>query len=180
MGDMSHEPSMEEILSSIKKIIADDGSKSGMMAKAKRIKIAGTDDAEGSSASESDILELTDNLAEESVPEAAHSAAPTEPVHFVPAEVPPAPVASAPIESAQAAMQTAPESMISAQSAAASRAALARLADAQPREAPTQPDMPLGEFVGDLLRPMLKDWLDANLPALVERMVAKEIARLRD
>jgi cell pole-organizing protein PopZ len=30
----------------------------------------------------------------------------------------------------------------------------------------------------DLLRPMLKDWLDENLPALVERMVEKEIARI--
>ena len=28
------------------------------------------------------------------------------------------------------------------------------------------------------LRPMLKQWLDANLPALVERMVAREIARI--
>lgn len=30
----------------------------------------------------------------------------------------------------------------------------------------------------DLLRPMLKDWLDENLPALVERMVEKEIGRI--
>lgn len=30
----------------------------------------------------------------------------------------------------------------------------------------------------DLLRPMLKDWLDANLPSLVEAMVAKEIERI--
>jgi len=30
----------------------------------------------------------------------------------------------------------------------------------------------------DMLRPMLKDWLDENLPALVERMVEKEIARI--
>lgn len=30
----------------------------------------------------------------------------------------------------------------------------------------------------DLLRPMLKEWLDDNLPAIVERMVEKEIARI--
>ena len=30
----------------------------------------------------------------------------------------------------------------------------------------------------ELLRPMLKDWLDENLPALVERMVEKEIGRI--
>ena len=34
------------------------------------------------------------------------------------------------------------------------------------------------ELAADLLRPMLKDWLDRNLPALVERLVEREIARL--
>ena len=33
-------------------------------------------------------------------------------------------------------------------------------------------------MIRDLLRPMLKDWLDENLPSLVERMVEKEIARI--
>ena len=30
----------------------------------------------------------------------------------------------------------------------------------------------------DMMRPMLKEWLDENLPALVERVVEKEIARI--
>lgn len=34
-------------------------------------------------------------------------------------------------------------------------------------------------MVRDMLRPMLKDWLDANLPAMVEKAIAAEIARLR-
>lgn len=33
-------------------------------------------------------------------------------------------------------------------------------------------------MVRDMLRPMLKDWLDENLPAVVERMVEKEISRV--
>ena len=33
-------------------------------------------------------------------------------------------------------------------------------------------------MIRDMLKPMLKDWLDENLPALVERMVEKEIARI--
>ena len=33
-------------------------------------------------------------------------------------------------------------------------------------------------LVRDMLRPMLADWLEANLPAMVERMVAAEIARI--
>jgi cell pole-organizing protein PopZ len=33
-------------------------------------------------------------------------------------------------------------------------------------------------MVREMLRPMLRDWLDANLPAIVEAMVAKEIERI--
>jgi cell pole-organizing protein PopZ len=33
-------------------------------------------------------------------------------------------------------------------------------------------------LVRDLLRPALAEWLDKNLPPLVERMVAVEIARI--
>lgn len=32
--------------------------------------------------------------------------------------------------------------------------------------------------VRELLRPMLKDWLDENLPDIVERMVSREIMRI--
>jgi cell pole-organizing protein PopZ len=30
----------------------------------------------------------------------------------------------------------------------------------------------------DMLRPMLKEWLDQNLPSVVERLVEVEIARM--
>jgi cell pole-organizing protein PopZ len=33
-------------------------------------------------------------------------------------------------------------------------------------------------MIRELLRPMLKEWLDENLPSVVERMVEKEIARI--
>lgn len=36
----------------------------------------------------------------------------------------------------------------------------------------------LEDLVGDMLRPMLKDWLDDNLPALVEKLVREEIERV--
>ena len=36
----------------------------------------------------------------------------------------------------------------------------------------------LDGLVADLLRPMLKEWLDANLPAIVERLVKQEIERI--
>jgi uncharacterized protein len=34
-------------------------------------------------------------------------------------------------------------------------------------------------LVKDLLRPMLKEWLDANLPQIVESVVQKEVERIR-
>ncbi|MFI4998568.1 MAG: DUF2497 domain-containing protein [Reyranellales bacterium] len=34
------------------------------------------------------------------------------------------------------------------------------------------------DMVKEMLRPMLKDWLDRNLPAMVERFVEREIVRL--
>ena len=33
-------------------------------------------------------------------------------------------------------------------------------------------------LVREMIRPMLRDWLDANLPQLVESMVAREISRI--
>ena len=37
----------------------------------------------------------------------------------------------------------------------------------------------LDDVVRELLKPLLKDWLEANLPQLVEAEVAKEIDRIR-
>ncbi len=57
---------------------------------------------------------------------------------------------------------------------------------APPGAAPTRlpRDLALGaggrtleDIVGDLLRPMLQSWLDDNLPPLVERLVQAEVAR---
>ena len=42
---------------------------------------------------------------------------------------------------------------------------------------PAQPQT-LEDLMKDLLRPMLKEWLDDNLPALVERLVQAEIERI--
>lgn len=38
----------------------------------------------------------------------------------------------------------------------------------------------LEDLTRDLMRPMLKEWLDENLPKLVEDMVAREIQRIND
>jgi hypothetical protein len=66
---------------------------------------------------------------------------------------------------------------------AASVAALTQIAGIS--QSTRQPELPLGEvgrtleeMVRELLRPHMKEWLDAHLPRLVERMVRDEINRL--
>lgn len=44
----------------------------------------------------------------------------------------------------------------------------------------TVPETSLEGLVRSILAPYLKEWLDANLPALVERVVQKEVRRIAD
>jgi cell pole-organizing protein PopZ len=68
------------------------------------------------------------------------------------------------------------ETLVSGKAAKASKAALAALANVtiDPRAS----ENTLDGLVREMLRPMLKEWLDANLPDLVERVVAREVARI--
>jgi cell pole-organizing protein PopZ len=101
-------------------------------------------------AASNDILELTSPM-----PEAA--AAPTTPV------------AEAPKPNL--------DGLISSTAAVASRNAFAALNQLQVR-AETGQENTLEGLVTDMLRPMLREWLDRELPALVERLVSAEVARL--
>ncbi|MEM9105462.1 MAG: DUF2497 domain-containing protein, partial [Pseudomonadota bacterium] len=40
------------------------------------------------------------------------------------------------------------------------------------------PDRSFEQMAEDMLRPMLQQWLDDNLPTLVERLVREEIERV--
>lgn len=135
MGDMSREPSMEDILSSIRRVIARDEAPGSV----REIRVPEADD----------ILDLQDEQ------EGAARAAP------------------------------APEELVSEASADAARqslealtAAVAPAVAAATVAAPAPAGRTMEDVVLDALRPMLKDWLDAHLPALVEAMVAKEISRI--
>lgn len=68
------------------------------------------------------------------------------------------------------------ETLLSDRTEAASRQALAALSTLSID--PQAGADTLDGLVRDLLRPMLRDWLDAHLPDLVERLVAREVARL--
>jgi len=68
-------------------------------------------------------------------------------------------------------------SLVSPIAADASRQALTYLSSLKLKSGEPGDDT-LNGLVRELLKPMLKAWLDAELPALVERLVVQEIARL--
>jgi cell pole-organizing protein PopZ len=178
MSDSRHqnEPSMEEILASIRRIIAEDADAGGKASEA---------------AGEQDILELTDKVEPDgSVVSLASRLAPrsepreTPPIAVAPdattgKEEPPPPAVEAPKPP-----EPSSERVISPGAAAASVAALSELAREVPRAAAVvggeaaAGDRALEETTRELLKPLLKTWLDAHLPPLIERIVREEIARL--
>lgn len=206
MGDMSKEPSMEEILSSIKRIIAEDGepgaSRRGhaadrSTAREQRRKAVVAGLASGGRHDDADygeeILELTDEIpqAEEAVMAVSSVDAGAAPVSAATAgRARPAqrPVESAARRAAAPVIEPAaeevsadePEDMIvSVESEVAARTSLAALSSLVVRkEEAVGEATTLEGLVREMLRPMLKQWLDSNLPPLVEGMVAKEIARI--
>lgn len=76
------------------------------------------------------------------------------------------------------------ERILSAAASGAAAAAFAQLG-ALPRERRNEGELSLAgtdrileDLVRNLLRPLLKTWLDENLPQMVERLVREEIARV--
>jgi len=98
----------------------------------------------------------------------------------VAAAVRPAPVAQPAdddvLELGPAPAAAATEPLVSQRAQEASRSALASLAGL--RIDPHAGQDTLDGLVREMLRPMLKEWLDANLPELVERVVTREVARV--
>jgi uncharacterized protein len=137
MGDINRDPSMEEILASIKRVIAEDGR--AAMASPRGRGARPEPGAIPPIAPEDDVLELNDPVSDE-------------------------------------------DGIMSDGAAEASRQALAALAAMNQDEAPAAPaaagDGPLEAAVKDMLRPMLKAWLDEHLPEMVEELVTREIARI--
>jgi cell pole-organizing protein PopZ len=178
------EPSMEEILASIRRIISEDGSAAGAEAK------PAEPEPEPPKA---DVLELTEVVEEE--PEAA-APEPVEPPEEPAAEIElrdeePAPeppemriVPPAPPPQQQPQPEPAAEiqGLIGPGAAAAATSVLTSLVQAVDASRGGTPighgNRTIEDLVKDVMRPMIKDWLDANLPRLVERLVRKEIERL--
>jgi cell pole-organizing protein PopZ len=168
------EPSMEEILASIRRIIAEDGEPA---ADATALPQAAPP---GPTAANDEILELTEVVDDEG---AVSSIGGETPYQEPPLRDPPPYVPSPVMEPARP--LPAGDRLVSDETAAQSMAALSKLTQLGHTESPMPDHMPLGngqrtieEMVLNLLRPMLKNWLDNNLAGLVERLVKDEIARM--
>lgn len=159
---------MEEILSSIRRIIADEehGGDAGTRRADRPFAPEGDDDA--------DVLELTDVVEHPTGPEPAAA----------PAEVPPPPPPPAHTLHEEARPMTGQHDsgLLSSGAAAASAEAMARLTRAMAPEERPQPGPAAGitveELVKELMAPVVRDWLEKNLPAVVERVVEQEVKKL--
>jgi uncharacterized protein len=180
MGDISAEPSMEEILSSIKRIIAEEEQAPAGRRRGPRIAAPSLSERDAAAAlpdredEGEEVLELNDPMppiaparAEEPAPEMPRP----EPIK---ARV--APPAAEPRPAPEPVAGPA-DPIVSDQVAQATRGQLDSLSRLLVKPEPSG-DGTLEGLVRDMLRPMLRDWLDANLPPMVERMVAAEIARI--
>ena len=188
--DENREPTMEEILASIRRIISDDEEKGGG---------EGDDEAPEEELVDGgdDILELTEVAPDiedvldlepkldpslenavggegDPVPENDFDSVEVEEPASAPVAVA---VASAPVASPAVDLHT----LLSDHAADVTTETFSGLTGA----VSAARAMPMGnahqtleELIKDLLRPMLREWLDKNLPTLVERLVEKEIGKL--
>lgn len=182
----ANEPSMEEILASIRRIISDDEVKPAE---------AGVEAAPVAEEPppppppiEDDVLDLGSEAALVLPPE-PEPAPPAdgdvdfleppppepEPVAVAPPPPPPAPE-PAPAYTAAPASQPPFDmaQLLSDQTSSAVTSAFGQLA----HTVLTNNARTLEDLVKDMLKPMLKTWLDDNLPTMVERLVRAEIERV--
>jgi uncharacterized protein len=211
------EPSMEEILSSIRRIIADEEAEDGATddddlgaAEAESEALNEDADALARAAEDEDpddVLELTKVVRDsgEVVDLKAEGGAPF--ADELPADREPAPAddqvelavldeatdqepGATPSEPLKQEDQPAVETksairpeLVSATAASAASGAFAKLTEAFQQTPPEESvadgsGRTVEQFIEDMVRPLLKQWLDDNLPPIVERLVQKEIQKI--
>ncbi len=191
------EPSIEEILASIRQIISDDDSSAEKPAE--KPEPVAVPEPVMADALEDEVLELTLNMKEEPEDIDVIGEEPELDVDFEIAlaeinetlasdiaETAPEPVIEEPED------MPAPETVsfdedfddiLSEQVKSAALSSMAKLASGMPVSKPKPTPrhyegVTLEDIVRDLLNPMLRDWMDDNLPPLVERLVQKELEKL--
>jgi uncharacterized protein len=190
----AQEPSMEEILASIRRIIADDDAAKPAPKPAEPAKAAAAEsapaDAAGRDEMDAMLADLDENPAQPDAPSeevlelteamAAPAPEPAQPsfrridpdqpdvVFDDVAPAPPPPPPAAPRVPAT------DSPLLSNAATAAVHSAFGSLAHSVLAQNPRT----LEDLVKEMLRPMLKAWLDDNLPVMVERLVRAEIERV--
>ena len=160
MMGQENEASVEEILESIKKVIARDNRAGALEARRRRTLVSGDDAAEPAPLARThkvhdtqDVLDLSELDEAASMPAIPLEPAAQEEVPLI-------------ADTMRDAMQE-------------NLAALAMLAEPPARpQIVRQGETSLEGMVREMLRPMLAEWLEANLPAMVENLVQAEIARI--
>ena len=135
----SREPSMEDILASIKRVIAEE--------KESR---AAVPPAPETAEDQGDVLELDESM------EAAGAPAP-QPVDPLVELGPP---------------------LLDEHAAGTTRERLDQLSSLAASAPPQPQGNPLEDMLREMLRPVLKQWLDENLPRIVDEHVKREITRI--
>lgn len=157
------DPSMEDILASIRRILDDEAPSGPAKPEAGE-----------------DVLDLTETML---APEDAPATPPRpDPVPLAATAPAPAPAVAEP--TAAPAMDSALIGAAAASAAGASLAAL-RAATGAAAAVPPRPETLVGyanltleQMVREEIRPLLRSWLDENLPPLVERLVKAELDRI--
>jgi uncharacterized protein len=229
-GSGDENQSMEEILQSIRSIIAEDGEGSNGAAKPEAAPTAASSPAKTPASAPavngtkevpvpgSSVLELTEMLKEDGTVESLKAPAPAEvpkePAPAAPASEPASsdvlnkidealavsqpvaaaatpPASEAPVQAPAADAPAAPktasanDTLLSDQAALATAASFKKLKVEEPMPPLVTTPSPaftsgatVETMVVQMLKPMVKDWLDTNLPAIVERIVEREVKKL--
>ena len=168
----AHEPTMEEILASIRRIIseddapADEGAEAAAEPEADAFAAAEAEPVVGQEAEEEDVLELTQPF------EPAQGTVSIGDIDAYEPEAAPAP-APAPKPAPKPAAPSAGLVSKATESAAASAFGSLTSNLLVPKS-----DRTLEDVTRDLLRPLLQAWLDENLPSIVEEQVRIEVERI--
>jgi uncharacterized protein len=179
----NNDPSMDDILASIRKIISDDEARAQVSSQqaahhSSRASAASPPETQAGAAGRDDVLMLTD-LIEDAKPGVDEPPIPLPRIDPAHASEMPQPSVEPRAES----------SLVGPAVIGAATSAFARLnqavQDSVPPPAAPDPGPAMSgngktveDLVKEMLRPMLKEWLDRNLPPMVERYVEREIVRL--
>ncbi len=172
------EPSMEEILASIRRIISEDdteseeGQDAAPEGESDDAPVVAVEEA-AVDEPEDDVLELTDEVDDESDDYDLALTDDSEIVEVMDADEEPAPAPAAPAP--DGGLISPPQDGQATSQFAVLAAAVAgdRIDTTMGVGARTIEDL-----VKEVMRPIIKEWLDAHLPALVERLVGREIDRM--